>query len=60
MESCVTQWGKSSFTVQHRLLRGQTLAVEGFEKRVWTVRPGSDSSKAVSQAIPPEVIAKFS
>jgi 4-hydroxybenzoyl-CoA thioesterase len=60
VESCVAQWGKSSFSVQHRLLRGKTLAVEGFEKRVWTVRPGSDPSKAVSQAIPPEVIGKFS
>jgi 4-hydroxybenzoyl-CoA thioesterase len=60
VESCVTLWGKSSFSVQHRLLRGQTLAVEGFEKRVWTVRPGGDPSKAVSQAIPPEVIEKFS
>ena len=60
VESCVTQWGKSSFTVQHRLLRGQALAVEGFEKRVWTVRPGGDPSKTVSQAIPPEVIEKFS
>jgi hypothetical protein len=46
--------------VQHRLLRGQTLAVEGFEKRVWTVRPGGDPSKTASQPIPPEVIEKFS
>ena len=60
VESCVTEWGKSSFSVQHRLLRGETLAVEGFEKRVWTVRPGGDPSRAVSQAIPPEVIEKFS
>ena len=60
VESCVTEWGKSSFSVQHRLLRGAALAVEGFEKRVWTVRPGGDPSKAVSQAIPPEVIQKFS
>jgi 4-hydroxybenzoyl-CoA thioesterase len=60
VESCVTQWGKSSFTVHHRLLRGQVLAVEGVEKRVWTVRPGGDPSKTVSQAIPPEVIEKFS
>jgi len=60
VESCVTQWGKSSFSVQHRLLRGETLAVEGLEKRVWTVRPGGDPAKTASQAIPQEVIEKFS
>jgi len=60
VESCVTQWGKSSFSVQHRLLRGQILAVEGFEKRVWTVRPAGDPTKAVSQSIPQEIIEKFS
>src|SRR5262245_36185599 len=37
VESRITRWGRSSFDVQHRLLRGQELAVEGFETRVWTV-----------------------
>ena len=60
VESCVTQWGKSSFSVQHRLLRGEILAVEGFEKRVWTVRPEGDPRKTASQGIPQEVIEKFS
>ena len=60
VESSVTQWGRSSFSVQHRLLRGSTLAVEGFEKRVWTVRPEGDPSKAMSEPIPQEVIEKFS
>jgi 4-hydroxybenzoyl-CoA thioesterase len=59
VESCVTKWGTSSFTVQHKLFRGETLAVEGLEKRVWTVRVPGDVSKAKSQPVPNEVIEKF-
>lgn len=60
VDSTVTEWGNSSFTVQHRLFRGDTLAVEGIEKRVWTVRSAEEPSKAKGQAIPKNVIAKFS
>ncbi len=59
VESCVTNWGNSSFSVQHKLFRGETLAVEGLEKRVWTVRVAGEGSKAKSQAIPREIIEKF-
>ena len=59
VDSCVTRWGKSSFTVQHKLFRGETLAVEGMEKRVWTVRLPGESEKPKGQAIPKEVIEKF-
>ena len=31
VESCVTNWGTSSFSLQHKLFRGETLAVEGME-----------------------------
>jgi 4-hydroxybenzoyl-CoA thioesterase len=60
VESCVTRWGKSSFMVQHRLFRGETLAVEGSETRVWTVRTAGEGSKPKSQPIPEEIIKKFS
>jgi len=59
VESTVTKWGTSSFSLRHSLFRGETLAVEGLEKRVWTVRVPGDSSKAKSQPIPKEVIDKF-
>jgi 4-hydroxybenzoyl-CoA thioesterase len=58
IESNVTEWGKSSFSVLHRLFKGEDLAVEGFEKRVWVVH-GSGEKKIESQAIPREVIEKF-
>lgn len=60
VDSAVTEWGTSSFTVQHKLFRGDTLAVEGVEKRVWTVRLPDDPSKAKGQTVPKEVIEKFS
>jgi 4-hydroxybenzoyl-CoA thioesterase len=60
VDSVVTQWGTSSFTVLHKLFRGETLAVEGVEKRVWTVRSADELSKAKGQAIPKEVKDKFS
>jgi 4-hydroxybenzoyl-CoA thioesterase len=60
VDSMVMAWGNSSFTVQHRLFRGATLAVEGIEKRVWTVRAPEDPSKVMGQAIPREVIEKLS
>ncbi len=59
VDSCVTNWGNSSFTVQHKLFRGETLAVEGIEKRVWTVRLSADPADVKGQAIPREVIEKF-
>jgi len=60
VESCVTNWGNSSFSVQHKLFREETLAVEGQEKRVWTVRSPGNPPQVKGQAIPREVIEKFS
>ena len=59
VDSCVTEWGSSSFSLRHKLFRGDTLAVEGVEKRVWTVRKPEDSSKLMGQAVPREVKEKF-
>lgn len=59
VDSGVTNWGTSSFTVQHKLFRGDTLAVEGIEKRVWTIRQTTPPFLRQGQAIPKEVIEKF-
>ena len=60
VETEVSEWGRSSFTVRHRILNKAELAVEGFEKRVWAgadpVRPGAIKG----QAVPEEVIASLS
>jgi 4-hydroxybenzoyl-CoA thioesterase len=59
VESRVTEWGRSSFSVEHKLFKGETLAVEGFEKRVWTVRVPGDPKRLRSEAIPREVVDRF-
>jgi 4-hydroxybenzoyl-CoA thioesterase len=59
VESNITEWGKSSFAVHHRLFRSDLLAVEGFEKRVWVVRAPDEAKKIKSQSIPREIVDKF-
>ncbi len=40
IESRVTRLGRSSFDIEHRLLRGNTVCVEATEVRVWATRSG--------------------
>ncbi len=42
IESRVARFGGSSFDVEHRVLRGAALAIEGYETRVWA---GADPDK---------------
>ena len=60
VETTISRWGRSSFDVQHRLLKAADLAVEGFETRVWTVRAPGEPYALKSHPIPPEVIQRFS
>jgi 4-hydroxybenzoyl-CoA thioesterase len=60
IETCVGEWGTSSFCVEHKLFKRDVLAVEGFEKRVWTVHATDGSQRVYSQPIPREVIERFS
>lgn len=59
VESRVADWGRSSFSVQHRLYRGEELAVEAYEKRVWTVKSGADPDDIHGEPIPQAVKDKF-
>lgn len=47
---------RSSFDVEHRLFRGDTLCVEGFETRVWVGRHPDEPGKIKAQPIPREVL----
>lgn len=60
VESCVTEWGRSSFSVHHKLFKDHVLAVEVFEKRVWVARSAKESKLFEGRAIPPAVKKKFS
>ena len=57
IESTVAEIGRSSFRMQHRLLKGDTLAVEGTETRVWVGRDPAAPDRLKGLPIPPEVIA---
>src|SRR5262245_56353653 len=60
VESEVSEWGRSSFTVRHRILKNGELAVDGFEKRVWAIADPSKAGAIKAQAIPQEIIASLS
>ena len=53
--STITEIGRSSFSVSHRLTKGDTLCVEGEEKRVWAGRDPADPSRLKGKPIPDEV-----
>ena len=55
IESSITMVGTSSFEVRHAILKGDTLAVEGQEVRVWVERDPSDPATMKAQPIPPVV-----
>ena len=42
----IAELGRSSFSVRHRLLKGEALAVEAHEKRVWAIREGENIRSA--------------
>jgi len=56
IETQITRFGTSSFDVTHRLLKGDKLAVEGFEKRVLVKRDGAN---IVSAQIPDKIKSIF-
>jgi len=57
VESGVSEFRRSSFDVQHRLLKAGELAVECHETRVWTFKDADGRMKGVP--IPEEIRAKF-
>ncbi len=59
IETTVKEFRRSSFDIHHRLLKGDVLAVEGFETRVWVGRSPDDPEKLKSVPIPAEVIDRF-
>jgi 4-hydroxybenzoyl-CoA thioesterase len=60
IESAVSEWGRSSFTVHHQIKKELELAVEGFEKRVWAGPHPERAGGIQAQAVPAEIIASLS
>lgn len=59
VESSVVKWGKSSFVVHHRLMKGDAMAVECFETRVWVAHPNGNQEKFEPRSIPDDVKVNF-
>lgn len=58
-ESEVGEWGRSSFTVRHRILKAGAVALDGFEKRVWAAPHPEQPGAIKAQAVPAEIIASL-
>ncbi|MGI8526428.1 MAG: acyl-CoA thioesterase [Pseudolabrys sp.] len=59
LESEVVEFRRSSFDLRHRIYKGDLLAVEGRERRVWAIPHPDDPLRMATQPVPPEVIARF-
>jgi 4-hydroxybenzoyl-CoA thioesterase len=51
---------RSSFSIEHRLLKDGKLAVEASEVRVWAGRDPDDPDSIRAMPIPPEVVERLS
>ena len=59
IETRVSEWGRSSFRIEHALrLDGET-RIEAWEKRVWVGRHPDDPKRLKSVPIPEPVLQKF-
>ena len=59
VETRVTEFRRSSFFVRHTVKKGDVLALEGFETRLWTTRDPADPKRLKSAPIPDEIRAAF-
>jgi 4-hydroxybenzoyl-CoA thioesterase len=59
LESAVAEWRRSSFEIGHRVLRGEAVAVEGQETRVWAAPDPANPGRIKALPIPAEIIARF-
>ena len=57
--SSISEWGRSSFTVQHKISKGKNLAAEVIEKRVWVTRIPGTRSRFKGEPIPGKVKSRF-
>ncbi|MBS4082720.1 MAG: acyl-CoA thioesterase [Rhizobiales bacterium] len=55
IETTISELGTSSFDVLHRVWKGDKLAIEAHEKRVWVGKHPEDPAKIKSKPIPDEV-----
>jgi len=59
VESGVSEWGSSSFRVEHKVFNKGALAVEGYELRAWVAPDESHPSGIRALPVPAAVRARF-
>jgi 4-hydroxybenzoyl-CoA thioesterase len=59
IETEVTEFRRSSFFVRHAVTKVGTLALEGFETRLWTTRDPNDPKRLKSAPMPADVLEAF-
>jgi 4-hydroxybenzoyl-CoA thioesterase len=59
IDTQVSEFRRSSFYVQHKVMKHSALALEGFETRLWTVRDPAHPKRLKSAPVPAEVRAAF-
>jgi 4-hydroxybenzoyl-CoA thioesterase len=59
IETTVTEFRRSSFSIAHRLLKDGMLAVQATETRVWAGRDPNDPERIKGVPVPEEVIERF-
>ena len=59
IEAFVSQWGTKSLTVSHTIRNRKIVAVEGWEKRVWSVGDPESDGRIRPAPIPAAVRAAF-
>ena len=60
IESGVAEWGRTSFIVRHRILKGEIVAVEGHEKRIWAAMHEEKPGRIKPLPVPAEIVAALS
>jgi 4-hydroxybenzoyl-CoA thioesterase len=59
IETAISELGTSSFNISHKVWKGDKLAIEAHEKRVWVGKHPDDPSRIKSKPIPDEVANKL-
>jgi 4-hydroxybenzoyl-CoA thioesterase len=59
LTSRVNEFRSARFDVEHRLMIGDVLAVEGRETRVWATSDPADASRIKPLPVPENVVARF-
>jgi 4-hydroxybenzoyl-CoA thioesterase len=58
-ESGIVKFRNSSFDIEHKTFKGESLAIEAWETRVWTARDPAHPSRLKSRPVPERFIRRL-